>query len=162
MPADLVKLYGKESIRKSLGTTDKSKARLLTGQLVALYETEFASHRKAMNPETLHIVTPTMRDQLCERIKWRMLDGDDTRRHEPDRLLGFLTAMEFSAPPRHFLPHEAPDYLNPADVGLNPKRIERLRQIETFLDRWMTEEMTFGHLELAQHSRTGRPAPWAT
>lgn len=151
VPADLFQVYGKESIRQSLGTTDMSAARQATGRLVAHYEAEFAAHRRAMRPETLHVVTPAMLDQLCERIKWRILDVDDRLRYEPENLLGYLRVMEVLAPPLRFLTAgQAPSYLDPNVVGLTPERIERLKQIEQLIVGALTKELTFGRFELAE------------
>jgi integrase len=151
VPADLLQVYGKESIRQSLGTTDMGAARQATGRLVAQYEAEFAAHRRAMKPETLHVVTPAMLDQLCERIKWRILDVDDRLRYEPQNLLGYLRVMEVLAPPQRYLTAgQTPAYLNPDEVGLTPERIERLKQIEQSIVGVLTKQLTFGRFEFAE------------
>lgn len=81
-------MYGKESIRQSLGATDMSAARPPAGLWLTM-KRSWQPIGRAMRPETLHVVTPAMLDQLCERIKWRILDVDDRLRYEPENLLGY-------------------------------------------------------------------------
>ena len=100
IPKDLQAAYsGKTRVVKALGTSDKAEAVRKGLRLKADWMEEFAAKRKALNPETLEVITQELAQALAERGRTRVLKADDIRRDGNDQALNALSRIADSRLP---------------------------------------------------------------
>jgi len=100
IPKDLQATYsGKTRVVKALGTSDKAEAVRKGLRLKADWMEEFAAKRKALNPETLEVITEELAQALAERGRARVLKADDIRRDGNDQALNALSRIADSRLP---------------------------------------------------------------
>ena len=100
IPKDLQASYGgKTRVVKSLGTSDKTEAVRKGLRLKAEWLEEFEAKRKALNPESLEVITPELAQALADSARKRVLKADSIRRDGNDPALNVLSRIADSRLP---------------------------------------------------------------
>jgi integrase len=82
IPGDLRHIYGKTRINAGLDTSDRREATLRATLKRAEWLADFEVKRQTLNPQTLEVITPGMASLMAERIRARVLQGDDELRQD--------------------------------------------------------------------------------
>lgn len=94
IPDELARFYGgKAQVNPTLGTSDKREAHIRGHALRAQWEADFADKRRSLSPGPLPLVTPDMAATLAERVRYRVLSGDDSLRTNTSLLAGLASAL---------------------------------------------------------------------
>ena len=103
IPKDLHGTYHKTRIQESLGTADPQEATLQGNRRRTELLEEFAAKRKALNPQTLEVITPELAQVLADGARHRVLQGDQSRREGNDPIFNALSQAALSRLP--FMPN---------------------------------------------------------
>lgn len=140
IPKDLKKAFGKDRVNIALGTSDRREATFKATLLRAEWLASFESKRRELAPAKVAAVTPELANHLAERIRARVLRGDDDARQDFGLLedLARATAPPSSAltiptgtPPRAALTPPKRDPL----AGVSPAEAQALEGLNEFMDK---------------------------
>jgi integrase len=99
VPKDLQEAYGRTRIQESLQTADPREANLKgTRRRTELLE-EFETKRKALNPQSLEVITSELAQVLADGARRRVLQEDQARREGSDPILNALSQIAHSKLP---------------------------------------------------------------
>lgn len=153
VPQDLQAAFGRSRLDLSLGTSDRREATLQATLKRAHWLATFETKRRELSPATVDAVTPELAQHLADRIRARVLSGDDDTRQDFALLADLARAM---APPPSTLsiPVEAPQQATPASPerdpleGISEAEAAALTALNAFMDQRAAQAHTRRNLAI--------------
>ncbi len=140
VPKDLQAAFGRSRLDLSLGTSDRREATLQATLKRAHWLATFETKRRELSPATVDAVTPELAQHLADRIRARVLSGDDDTRQDFTLLADLASAMA-PTPSTLSIPVKAPQQAATASPkrgpldGITEAEAAALTALNTFMDQ---------------------------
>lgn len=146
VPKDLQAAFGRSRLDLSLGTSDRREATLQATLKRAHWLATFETKRRELSPATVDAVTPELAQHLADRIRARVLRGDDDTRQDFG-LLADLAETTAASPSSLSIPVKAPQQAATARPKRDP--LEGITEAEaaalTALNAFMDQRAAQAH-----------------